>query len=144
MRCPECNKYASIDMADPEVEVESSLTNAEDDKIDGSHHSQVEVTGTARIALNCSTCATELKNAELEIGPETVLVQHTSECEEQEDYDATADVDNYDEFLPPNRKRQYHMYGVEGSIVVSCSSCGASAPPMDIKVGIKSSHMEDS
>ena len=141
MRCPECRKFVALNLEEPNVEVDYDATNPTDAVEGEIITSDVEVTGTASLALNCADCSTTLKTAELEIGPETVTVDHAADCTEQEDFDLTANFENFDEFLPPGRKRQWHFYGVEGNVVVSCSCCGASGT-FEAKVSIKSSEMD--
>lgn len=52
MRCPDCNKFVSIEIAEPELELEVS---------DG------EVTGTVRLVQICAECNTELAEANIEV-----------------------------------------------------------------------------
>lgn len=54
MRCPDCNKFVSMDLGEPEVE-------SIDIDVDGT------VTASVLISRNCSDCGTTLKQGSLEL-----------------------------------------------------------------------------
>lgn len=56
MRCPDCNKFVSMENADPDVDVESSLEG----------HT-ISVTGSIRAVRTCAECGTELKELSFDI-----------------------------------------------------------------------------
>ena len=61
MRCPECNKFVSMDMSDPELEGE----------LEFDPEMQV-VTGTVHIERACQECGTPLKEGQLEMSGELI------------------------------------------------------------------------
>lgn len=54
MRCPDCNKFVSLEFQDPEVD----NLEISDDAV---------VTATVRLVRNCAECGTEMKEATLEL-----------------------------------------------------------------------------
>src|SRR4051812_40034489 len=72
MRCPDCQKFVSLEMQDPEVsnlEVEHIPPETTDQ---GVPH-MFRITGEVRIVRNCAECGRELKEATLEIDQEVEL-----------------------------------------------------------------------
>jgi hypothetical protein len=56
MRCPDCNKFVSMDFSDPELEGELEFDPE-----------MQTVTGTVRLERTCSECSTTLKEGQLEM-----------------------------------------------------------------------------
>lgn len=62
MRCPDCNKFTSLELQDPEVEnLDVSVDNVEDGT------AQFCITGSVRLVRTCADCGMELKEATLDI-----------------------------------------------------------------------------
>lgn len=82
MRCPDCNKFVSLENGEPE---EQSL--------EVSHHdgNRFEVTGEFRLARTCGECGQELKEATFQFAFETELEGVTEE--ERENLSVEADVE---------------------------------------------------
>lgn len=59
MRCPDCNKFVSLETQDPEAD---SLEVAE-----SINDGNVNVTGTVRLVRTCGDCGTEMKETSLDI-----------------------------------------------------------------------------
>jgi len=66
MRCPQCEKFTSLEMGDPELE----SINLDADLGDGKLGSAA-VTATVRIVRTCGECGDELKEATLELEGES-------------------------------------------------------------------------
>jgi hypothetical protein len=66
MRCPDCNKFVSLELADePEAELEVS---------------EGVVSGTVRLVRQCADCGTELKEASFDVEVSLpTLVEHAAE-----------------------------------------------------------------
>ena len=134
MRCGNCNKWPTLEMANveaPELSVERSETGT-------------KVTGEIKIALACADCGYEMKEATLEVNIDVVVV-HKEGCEEgAPDSDALSvdfEPEGFHEFLPPGKKRHKHMYGAQGTITVTCE-CGGTGQA-DWRDSIQSSAMEE-
>ena len=93
-----------------------------------------------RVVLTCGDCSAELKESTLDVDA-IVELSHNGACEGESELEVEADLSAMDEFLPPNAKRQKHMYGAEGSITVSCE-CGAKGS-VDWKQTVQSSAMDE-
>lgn len=65
MRCPDCNKFVSMDNADPEV-------NQLDAELDGG---MIRVTSEVRCSRQCAECGTDLKELNLELDTEIMIVE---------------------------------------------------------------------
>lgn len=117
MRCPSCEKFVGLDMADPEPE-EPSLDE------------EGTVTITVRIVRTCSDCGDELKGATLEMegGPEDpgVLKAHKGEGHALE-------VDGDPECEPIEEgggRYAKSYYGASVSVGVRCSCQEKDADPL--------------
>lgn len=114
MRCPDCQKFVSLEFADPEVD---SLEVG-----DGA------VSCTVRIVRNCGECGQELKEATLElshdIDHDTEKGKHTLEVEE-------TGVDQIEEG-GGRYKKSY--FGASVSFKVECSCGWSEEGTMDDKV----------
>lgn len=135
MRCPDCNKFASLELSD---DIEVTNLEVENDEGDG------RVLGNIRIVLNCVDCGSEMKEANFDI-EQTIELKHTEDCPEKgasAELEVEFDPSGVDEFDPPKAKRQKHLYGAEGTILVKCPACKASASSA-YKETVQSSHMEE-
>ena len=127
MRCPNCNKWPQTEMGDvtAEVEVEDS-----------------SVVGSVRIVVVCADCGEELKEATFDVGVEFNL-EHDATCTgEEAELELDFEPEAFDEFLPPGKKRQKHMYGALAEGTVTCTMCKATAT-ISWKDSEQSSHMEE-
>jgi hypothetical protein len=64
MRCPDCAKFVSLELQDPEV---SNLDVAVDNVDAETKEVQFTITGNVRIVRTCAECSNELKEATLDI-----------------------------------------------------------------------------
>lgn len=106
MRCPDCNKFVSMEPGDPEAEL---------------HLDDGQVIGTVRIVMNCAECNTELKESNFDIEldvPEEILKAHSGEGHEL-DLDES-DFENIDKSEGKGRYRKTY-YGAHGDISLCCS-----------------------
>jgi hypothetical protein len=125
-RCPDCNKFVSLEMGDPEVEsIEVDLDGV--------------VSGDVRLTLICSECGNELSEATIsfEDGPVDNIENHISKKhadEENKEFELEVEetgivsTDRYnttDRKGKPIKSFRYktHYYGFELSYKVTCS-CG--------------------
>ena len=106
MRCPDCNKFVGIEMADPELD----LSLLED-----------EVSGSVRLVQTCAECGTELAEAELNIEIPFEF-KHSEGCDGQLEL-SDEEASNSDRFEGKGRGAR-HFYGVDFTATVSCPKCG--------------------
>jgi hypothetical protein len=64
MRCPDCQKFTSLELQDPEV---SGLTVEYQEPEDNQSEPTFYITGTVRIVRNCGECGQEMKEANFEL-----------------------------------------------------------------------------
>jgi hypothetical protein len=122
MRCPDCNKFASYDEADPEV-------NDIDVDADG------QVTAEIRITNNCADCGTELKEATLNIdhnlgendgdhaSESAFEAGQTLEAHQGEGHELEAEStsESRDSYQGKGGRRAPTYYGAEIEFTVACS-----------------------
>ncbi len=105
MRCPDCNRFASLDLGEPELEELS----VDDDGV---------VTGTVRICRTCAECGLELKEATLDLVEDMV-----SECEKHtgEGHELVVDDTGIEPIEEAVRRKPY--FGAALSFKITCT-CG--------------------
>lgn len=129
MRCPNCNKFPSVEMGEVESEVEVGDSS---------------ITGNVRIVLTCADCGEELKEANFDVSVALEL-KHAEDClssEGESELELDFEPEAFDEFVPPNKKRQKHMYGASAEATVTCPSCKATATA-SWRDSVQSSGMEE-
>jgi len=147
-RCPDCNKFVSLDVAEPEAE--QPEVNGDDVSVD------------VRVVQICAECNGEIKewNATLEevLNDEATIHKeenpdddkHVIEAEWQQDPEVE-DFYRPREEPKPNKKGvikpvplrfQTHYYKVSGAIDLSCS-CGKSLGSIQVESEIESSSFDD-
>ena len=102
------------------------------------------VAGSVRIVLTCADCGEELKEASFDVDVAFEL-KHAEEClnsEGESELELDFEPEAFDEFVPPNKKRQRHMYGASAEAAVTCTSCKATATA-SWRDSIQSSAMEE-
>lgn len=105
-RCPDCNKFVSIDMAEPELDLELG---------DG------EVTGSVRLVQTCAECGTELAETTLEIAQLFKYKHAQDDCDGNLLLrDEGADCDDRYEGQGRGAK---HCYVVNFIVCVTCDKC---------------------
>lgn len=90
MRCPDCNKFVSLETQEPEVS-DLAVTHNEPEDAAGEH--TFTITGSVRIVRNCGECSNELKEATLEIEQEAELGEGVS-ANIAADYRSRTDLDD--------------------------------------------------
>jgi hypothetical protein len=123
-RCPDCEKFVSLEAQEPEVE------SIEVDDASG------EVSASVRCVLACMDCGTEMKETTLELqNTSTEVAEHIDKhAEAEEEYsldveesnvEATDHYQTVDRHGKPIKKARYqrHFYGVSMTATVTCS-CG--------------------
>jgi hypothetical protein len=139
MRCPDCNKFVSLDTSqEPEVDLDVDETTG-------------EVTGTVRIVNTCAECGTEMTEATFDVdvefdGAEAHIKDHAGDDMVLEDLDKhELEMEDF----APDRDERYEgkgrgtktFYRTEGTITVKCS-CGMSwSQPWSDE--IQASHMDE-
>lgn len=117
MLCPDCNKFVSIEMADPEVSSEEV------------HDGQV--TGSVRLVQTCADCGSELAEANLDFTidiPDGAFPHTVSESGEDsaacgdEDISVTVEAENDDRFEGRGRYTK-HFYVANLHATVKCEKC---------------------
>lgn len=88
MRCPDCQKFTS--MEEPQCEWESGPDVEASKQEDGSF--DISVTGSVRVVRNCADCSTELKTATLEMDDTiTITAEEAGADTTEEDFEVDAD-----------------------------------------------------
>ena len=111
MRCPDCNKFVSIEMAEPELELELG---------------EGEVTGTVRLVQTCADCGTELAEANPDIYEPFDFEHKSDDCDGKlilEDESA----ENDDKYEGKGRYAK-HFYSANITATIRCEKCGAEMP----------------
>ena len=127
MRCTSCNKWPQTEMGEPEAQV---------DVEDGS------IVGSVRIVVVCADCGEELKEAQFDVDVGFEL-KHDATCTgEEAELELDFEPEAFDEFVPPGKKRQKHMYGASVEATVTCTGCKAAAT-VSWRDSVQSSHMEE-
>ena len=129
MRCSNCNKFVSNELADPELNgLEVSL---DDEK-------NAEVTGDVRLTLTCSDCSTELAEATVDVST-TVTLIHENDAKDHEVELESENAEGTDWYDGKGRPARYqrHYYGAMVTGTVTCS-CGASST-FEVQVGEQAS-----
>jgi hypothetical protein len=132
MRCPECNKFVSLDTeGDPEIELEADETTG-------------EVTGTVRIVNACADCGAEMTEATFDVDvdfPEAA--KHMAEHPDDEAHaldleDPSADRTDRSEGKGRGTRT---FYGAEAEFTVSCRCEFKETKPWSDD--IQASHMDE-
>ena len=112
-RCPDCGKFVSVEMAEPEME--ELVVDAEGN-----------VSGSVRLVQECGECGTELAEANIDVEA-TVTVEHKDGCKGESglvsEDEATESKDRFE------GKGRYakHFYGADITATIRCEDCGAEA-----------------
>lgn len=143
MRCPDCNKFVSQELQDPEV------NNIEINE-DGN------VTAEVRICAACADCGTELKEATLDLEKDfgDELKEHLGGSPSHElsiEEDGVSSIDDYkrtDRHGKPIKNSRYmtHLYGATVSFKVTCSCQAEGAEPIfcgDVEDTIEAGGMDE-
>ena len=116
MRCPDCNKFVSLDTdGDPEVELEADETTG-------------EVTGTVRIVNACGECGAELTEATFDVDVEFPAARaHMAKYPEAEDeahgFDMAEPTVERSERQTGKGRGVRKFYGASADITIGCR-CG--------------------
>lgn len=108
MRCPDCNKFVSMEFSDPEV---SSIEVSEDG----------EVTASVTITRTCADCGNDLKTAELEMA-----VDLGKECEEhvneagQDVHDLDVEQGDVNQIEKGGGRYAKSYFGAEVCFTITC------------------------
>jgi hypothetical protein len=139
MRCPDCNKFASMDSdSDPEITLDVDDRGV--------------VTGSVHIDNNCGDCGTTLKTADIDVEEDfsDVIEGHIEEVTKngeheatEEGYELTVEFENEERAVRTEGKgrgaRTY--YGAQFTIKLHCS-CGAEWS-RDVTAEVQASAMEE-
>lgn len=129
-RCPDCNKFVSLEENDPEIDL---LLNPGDNPKD------LVIEGTVRLVNACAECGTELKEAILDIEQQIPMPDgHIG-------HGVTFEILNSERVNRAEGKGRglKTFYGFEAAYRIECS-CGALEPIEDnIEAEIQASDMED-
>ena len=107
-RCPDCNKFVGIEMAEPELDL--NVDN------DGS------ITGEVRLVQTCADCGSELAEANLTIEGK-VEFTHKVDCKKESGLELdTEEAENDDRYEGKGRYSK-HFYVANVCVVVKCPDC---------------------
>jgi hypothetical protein len=95
MRCPDCNKFVSLEMQDPEVS-DLSVEYLPSHDADNEPIHEFCITGTVRIVRCCAECGQEMKEAQLDIEQTVELGEEvdTKGAHDWEEFARTHDLDD--------------------------------------------------
>jgi hypothetical protein len=136
MRCPDCNKFVGLEMADPEVE---SIEVSEDGT----------VTATVHIVRNCAECGTELKSADLEMECEVDVSGHDgSEEEEGEskgkvEHELSVEETGIEAIEEGGGRYQKSYFGAKVTFELSCSCDPSWHVQGEVEDKVAASEMEE-
>lgn len=111
MRCPNCSKFVSLELQDPEV---NDLQLDDDGTI----------TASVRVVRNCQDCGTEMKEATFDVSLEVPEVTHTVGADR--DKCQLSVEDNLSQLEEGGGRYKKSYYGAEGTFNLTCT-CGAKA-----------------
>ena len=109
-RCPNCNKFVSVEEAEPEDQ--------------GIAISGDNIEGDVRVVIICADCSSELAENTIHVEVELPEAVVAHECEYEPDLDMTLEADDYfdgDEKVAARYRK--HFYGFTGTATITCS-CG--------------------
>jgi hypothetical protein len=135
MRCPDCNKFVSLEMSEPEI-------NEDLDSND-----EGEITGSVRIVRTCAECGTELKEATLElkgdISEELPEKPTVAEGATAPTYEVTIEVDGTEALEEGGGRYKKSFFGAEISFTATCSWDPEWKYDGTVSEKIAASHMEE-
>jgi len=131
-RCSSCNKFCSLDEADPEI---GTLEIDEDGNI----------SGDARIANNCAECGQEVTEATVDLeGTHEEAGKHISNAQQKGKHELSVEEEGAERTQRSQGKgrgcRTY--YGVEVEVKVACS-CGKEFESTTAKGEVQASGMDE-
>ena len=112
-RCPNCNKFVSVEMAEPEM--------------DTLEYTDGTVTGEVRLVQTCADCGAELAEANLDVEIDAEFAHKIETCPGVPEIDATAENnDRYDggPKTPARYRKHFYVASISGNI--TCPDCQAS------------------
>jgi hypothetical protein len=124
MRCPNCNKFVSLDFSEPEVE-NISVSD------DGS------VTAEVRIVRTCADCGDELKTASLSLEVQVDVGDHSGEGHELE-----VEEDALEQIEEGGGRYKKSYFGARVDFTVSCS-CGKLSVSGGMEAKVAASGMDE-
>jgi hypothetical protein len=112
MRCPDCQKFVSLEFQDPEV--------------DGLEIADSTVSCTVRLVRNCGECGQEMKEANLELSTEIEVPEgHSGKGHELE-----VEETSVDQIEEGGGRFKKSYFGATVSFAVKCSCQPASSKPL--------------
>ncbi len=111
-RCPDCNKFVGVEMADPELELEVDSDGL--------------VTGTVRLVRTCADCNSELAEANVDIEVQAELV-HAEGCKQEAGLEIEDEEAESDDRYEGKGRGQKHFYVANITGKVKCEDCAAVA-----------------
>jgi len=116
MRCPDCGKFVSNEQGETELNLDVTL----DENLNA------QVTGNARLILNCGECSSELAESSPSVDVDVTLI-HDNGADDHDvsiEDESVVETDRYDgKPGTPSRYRR-HFYGATITGTVKCT-CGA-------------------
>lgn len=133
MRCNDCNKFASLEAGEPECD---SLAIDNDGNI----------TGSARVVLNCAECGSELKehNFDVEEAFPNYVGAVSGHCGEKEVEVGTVEAveETVVRTTGKGRKSSCQAYGMTVEVYLNCE-CGTHLDTHTFKLLVDSGEMEE-
>ncbi len=143
MRCPDCNKFASMDFSDPELEGDIDVDVVYEKNAAGVGVGSGTVKCEVHLTRVCADCGTDLKEANLELEAEFDPPPPNDDPDTEHDFEATeTDVSGTERYEGKGRGLK-SFFGAEVSFTVKCS-CGCGFEHEGTMTDeIQASHMDE-
>lgn len=123
-RCPDCQKFVGLEMAEPGVESIEISSFGEIDKETGKQ--ELEFSGEVRLVLECAECSGEMKEVICSFD-NVIIFEHEPGCKAtEEDVEIEEDgIESTEDSRPPGAPSRFqkHFYGADVNIRIWCPKC---------------------
>jgi len=116
-RCPDCNRFVSLEQEEPEADVDITSREPIVDT-----QQELTITGSVRLVLVCAECGTEMAEANLDVEEEHTFCHAKSGC--QGTVAAETEAELADRYEGKGRGMR-HFYGVDLTVILECEECNA-------------------
>ena len=132
MRCPDCNKFVSLEMADPDVQATLSGRS---------------VSVETSISRTCAECSQELKtgNFSTDLDFEDAIEKHYKEskgCANKDDLEV--EVQDVEPVEEGGGRYAKSYYGFSATVIVKCNTCEEEITSQGVSDKMAASHMDES
>lgn len=131
MRCPDCNKFVSLDFNDPELDTEPEFD-----------HGGEQITAQIRIVRACADCGTELKGYDFDV---EIPTDHLDVHEDEEKADVDLSWSDPSQLEEGGGRYAKSYYGAELEVVMKYTDSNGERQKETLNWSDKvpASHMEE-